>query len=64
MFLWAAGDFDRQGIRLSGSATEHYHRSGSRERVRTCACMCAHVCVRAYLRTSVCLRASVSANMP
>ncbi len=33
MFLWAAGDFDRQGIRLSGSATEHYHRSGSRERV-------------------------------
>lgn len=62
MFLWAAGEFDRQGMRLTGSASEHYHQI---EHELMCACN-VHVCVCTFCaRVRACVRvtASASANM-
>lgn len=54
MFLLAAGDFDRQSIRLTGSAMEHYHWNGTRER-RSIVCTHVHpaVIVRVCVRVRV-----------
>lgn len=44
MFLWAAGDFDRQGIRLTGSAAERYRRNGTVDVLYICARVCVSAC--------------------
>ncbi len=63
MFLWAAGDSDRQGIRLTGSAAEHYQRN-ARSRRGSIVCMHVHVCM--YIMcvcAGVHVPATVSANV-
>lgn len=56
MFLWAAGDFDRQGIRLSGPATERYHQKQRKQAPINGVYACAHCVLYVYLcMTSLCL---------
>lgn len=61
MFLWAAGDFDRQGIRLAASAVEHYPWNGTID-VSADERSCVHVimCVCARTHTIAGMSANIS----